>query len=78
MTAFLEDSGHSGDSQPVLAGGVLVVGNKLDETRLVGGEGLTGRGDDLKVGSEGTLGSEGANLPSRSLTDTDFGLTDTR
>lgn len=78
MAAFLKDSGHSGDSQAVLAGGVLVMGNKLNETRLVGGEGLAGRGDDLKVGSEGTLGSEGANLPSRSLTNTDFGFADTR
>lgn len=54
------------------------MGNKLDEIRLVGGEGLIGRGDDFKVGSEGIFGSEGVNFLSRSLIDIDFGFIDIR
>lgn len=78
MTTFLEDSGDSGDSQTVLTGRVLVMGNKLDETGLVGSKGLAGGSDDFKVGGKCTLRSEGANFPSRSLTNTNFGLTDAR
>jgi hypothetical protein len=77
MTSFVECSGEGGYSESELPRGVLVVRYELDQAGLVGLKGLTGGGDDFKVGCEGGFGGEGADLPGRGLTDTDFSLADT-
>lgn len=77
MTTFVECTSESGDSESELTRGVLVVRHELDETRLVRLKRLTGRSDYFKVGCERSFGGEGADLPSRCLTNTDLSLADT-
>ena len=77
MTTFVECTSESGDSESELTGCVLVVRDKLDQTRLVRLKRLTGRSDHFEVGSEGGFGGEGTDLPSGCLTNTDFGLANT-
>lgn len=42
---------------------MLIVGDKLDQARLVWLQWLAGGSDDLKVGCERRLWREGADLP---------------
>lgn len=53
---------------------MLVVRNKLDETRLVGLKWLPSRSDDLEVCGKGGFWGERTDLPCRGLSYTDLGL----
>ena len=76
MAAFMECTRNGSNSESVLTRGVLVVGDKLDQTGLVWSQRLTGGCDNFKVGRERRLGRQGANLPGGCLADTYFGFSD--
>lgn len=66
-----------GNAEALLARGMLVVRDELDEAARAGLEGLAGWSDNFEV--DGCRGArrKSANLPCRGLTDTDFRLADT-